>query len=1113
MGDDLDDSVELMREVLRTTPDEDPLKPRLLDRLGYFLFNRYIQTRAIDDLDEAILIARQAVNAPLEDELTKAGALLNFGIRIGERYKESQSVSDFDEALLALQQAGNGSDSQESAGACYHLGKLFRYKFQESQALADIDEAIRLTRLAVAAGHEQLGGRLAFLSHLDECLYDRYLITSDVGNLEEAIEVAREALDAAPEDHEEYPRLLINLGIRLGNDTNTTANLEEAIRCMRQAVDMLPGDHPGRAMALSNLGFHLGRRCGRLDTVADLDEAIRLSREAVEISPADDPERAMYLNNLGTQLNDKYLRSGNVASLNEAIQCSQEAVDATPEGHPDMVICLSNLGAQLGDRYARTTAFSDLEEAIQSLRRAVNATPRTHQNLAALLTLLASQLSRRYSRTNDEDDLEEAIRTTREALDRSPEGQPDRMERLDLLAILLDQKYLETGMVTDLKEAILVARQAVIATPQEHPIRANVLNNLGDELGNLYLRTGDMNDLEEAITYLQQAADLMSPDNPNLSAVLGNLGDQLNRRYSITGMAHDRRDAIAHYETALHLEHSFTLSRIWAGRSILDCAPDWQQAYEAASLTVDLIPRLSSRSIQNSDRRHTLGQVVGLASDVAAVALQAGQTPLVALRHLEQGRGVLGASMEEVRSDMLSLRDKEPELAEQFVRVRDELETGATTRRPRLDGEASSDVSLQALARRRYEARKEFDRLVAKIHSLPGFADFLLPPSEADIRAAARCGPVVVINVSKHRCDALLVETHQVRVVPLPQLSKDEVQEKAEEGNLESYEVLEWLWDKVTGPILHALGFGCAPPPSEEEGWPRVWWIPTGPLSKFPLHAAGYHHARSGETVLDRVMSSYASSIRALTTCRQRQQQQVQHPSSGATGKALLVAMEHTPGKDRLPSAPREVGVVRDLCESMSLQPVEPSRGNKEEVEACLRTCRIFHFAGHGGTDARDAGNSRLVLADGALHVSELLEIRLADELAPPFLAYLSACGTGRIRDEKSVDESVHLMSAFQLAGFRHVVGTLWSVVDDVCVDVARLTYRGLRDRGLTDASVCRGLHDASRALRDLGVEEPEDVEDGYLWSERDAARGPRDVDADHAGALASWAPYVHFGV
>ncbi|KAI7784768.1 hypothetical protein LA080_009087, partial [Diaporthe eres] len=111
VGDDLDEIVEYTREELRTTVDGDPARPRLLDGLGYLLFDRYIETRAMTDLDEAIHIARQAVNAPLEDESTKLAALLAFGIRIGERYSETQSASDFDEALRALQQAGNRSDN------------------------------------------------------------------------------------------------------------------------------------------------------------------------------------------------------------------------------------------------------------------------------------------------------------------------------------------------------------------------------------------------------------------------------------------------------------------------------------------------------------------------------------------------------------------------------------------------------------------------------------------------------------------------------------------------------------------------------------------------------------------------------------------------------------------------------------------------------------------------------------------------------------------------------------------------------------------------------------------------------------------------------------------
>jgi tetratricopeptide (TPR) repeat protein len=804
-----------------------------------------------------------------------------------------------------------------------------------------------------------------------------------------------------------------------------------------------------------------------------------------------------------------------MADLNEAIQYVQQAVDTTPEDHPHWAVYINNLGAQLGDRYLRMGAIADLEEAIQIIRQAIDVTPESHLSLVELLSNLGVQLGSRYSRTKAKADLREAIQLTRKGLDSTPEGHPNRIVQLDSLAILLGHTYSETRAIADLKEAIQAARQAVDVTPRDHQYRARILNNLGDELGNLYLRTADVADLEEAITYLQQAVETMPQENPDRSALLGNLGDQLNSRYTKTGAIEDRQNAIACYQASLNQANSYTLSRIWAGRSLLHCAllhcaPDWQQAYAAASLTVGLVPRLSSRSLRNSDRQHALSQVVGLASDAAAAALQTGQTPLVALGLLEQGRGVLGASLEEVRTDILNLRDKDRELAEQFLHLRDELET-AVTQNPQLV-DVNLETPWQARASRRYEARKEFDELVAKIQKLPGFENFLLPPSETEIKDATRCGPIVVINVSKYRCDALLVEPHQIRALALTQLSIEEVEEKAWRSDLGSHEVLEWLWDKVTRQVLDALGF--THPPSPDDSWPHVWWIPTGPLSKFPLHAAGYHSARSTETVLDRVMSSYASSIKTIIHGRQRQLQ----PATSV--QALLVAMEQTPRNDVLPFATKEVAMVRKLCGSMSFQPVEPGR-RKQDVESHLRDCRIFHFAGHGGTDEHDAFNSRLILEDGTLRVAELLEMNLLER--SPFLAYLSACGTGRIKDERSVDESIHLMSAFQLAGFRHVVGTLWEVRDELCVNMARITYEGMRDGAMTDESVCRGLHHASRMLRDQCLEVWSDTEDGSLPPERTilgrtsskkpkGAPSLRDVGVFDTG-LAPWAPYVHFGV
>jgi CHAT domain-containing protein len=61
-----------------------------------------------------------------------------------------------------------------------------------------------------------------------------------------------------------------------------------------------------------------------------------------------------------------------------------------------------------------------------------------------------------------------------------------------------------------------------------------------------------------------------------------------------------------------------------------------------------------------------------------------------------------------------------------------------------------------------------------------------------------------------------------------------------------------------------------------------------------------------------------------------------------------------------------------------------------------------------------------------------------------PFLAHLSACGTGQITDESFSDESIDLIAACQLAGFRHGIGTLWEANDKICVDIAKITYQSI---------------------------------------------------------------------
>lgn len=343
--------------------------------------------------------------------------------------------------------------------------------------------------------------------------------------------------------------------------------------------------------------------------------------------------------------------------------------------------------------------------------------------------------------------------------------------------------------------------------------------------------------------------------------------------------------------------------------------------------------------------------------------------------------------------------------------------------------------------------------LVEKIRRQPGFHHFLKPATIHDLMAAAISGPIIVINTSSHRCDAFLIEKDHIRVIKLPHLTIDEVTRRAVnlQDTSEMSFLLEWLWDAVCSPCLDALGFKD---PVSHDNWPHVWWIPTGSLSGFPLHAAG-RHMQAGEAVLDRVVSSYASSVKALIHGRQHH---VPKPTTQSQmDSAVLVAMQAPPGlgpSEDLPVAKAEVEMVEKLCPSLSLHPIIPPKRSDDVLEH-LKGCKIFHFAGYGDLDQKEPSKSYLLLDDRniePLTLGDLRESRLQEN--PPFLAYLSVRFFWATKPASLSDESIHLVSAIQSAGFRHVIGTFCEVSDKHCVHVATCFYETLREEGMTDAAV-----------------------------------------------------------
>jgi hypothetical protein len=437
----------------------------------------------------------------------------------------------------------------------------------------------------------------------------------------------------------------------------------------------------------------------------------------------------------------------------------------------------------------------------------------------------------------------------------------------------------------------------------------------------------------------------------------------------------------------------------WAPRAAAQ--DDWGSAAEGYRIAIEMLPHLAARDLQRDDQEHQLSTFPHLATAAAAAVLRSDGDPALAFELLEQGRGVMFAQAMRDQDELTALRDD-------------------TARR---------------------------DALTAQVKD----------------------GPVIAVNISGYGCHALVLTDQGVQAILLTGLTSQEVSNRAEAFRI-ALEVLDhpdfsaedrwaasrfisrtlgWLWDVVAKPVLDTLGLAPGTPGS---ALPRLWWMPTGMLCFLPLHAAGHHTRRDGSTVMDRVISSYTPTVRALR----------QAPKAPSTitpaAKSLVVAMSTTDGHHDLPGALREAADLRQLLPQVRV--LADGQASRAEVRKSIESSDIVHFACHAVSDVDHPSSSHLLLADGRLAVRDISALHTPDA----YLAFLSACSTGR-GSEELPEEAIHVSSAFQLAGFPHVIATLWPIADNAAVAIAEHVYQTLTET--PESGPARAVHAATRALRD----------------------------------------------
>jgi hypothetical protein len=391
-----------------------------------------------------------------------------------------------------------------------------------------------------------------------------------------------------------------------------------------------------------------------------------------------------------------------------------------------------------------------------------------------------------------------------------------------------------------------------------------------------------------------------------------------------------------------------------------------------------------------------------------------------------------------------------------------------------------TQVSAPNLARSDQE--RQWHDLLGTIRAQPGFANLLLPMSAEQIRAAATEGPVVMVNVSSHRSDALVVRPERITVVPLPFSRKSMEQnflefmvglemlvdaESLSQGQIEksngrTRETLRWAWGTIVNPVLSHLGISDSPIRGRRS---RLWWMPSTLLNFLPLHAA-YAEDDFGQqkSALDLVISSYTPTVKSLVQARARA---VTLDRGDGT---LVVAMAETPGQADLPGALEEAQFIQG--EFLGTVCLINERATRNEVLAKLVAHPWIHVSCHGHSDRTDPSASHLLVAKAA----ELSVLEIARQRVNGELAFLSACSTGA-PGLALVDESVHLAGAFQLAGYSHVLASMWPIVDDIALQIARHVYTLVSPGTASVAHSAAILHDAVQKIRADCPDEP------MLWA------------------------------
>lgn len=904
------------------------------------------------------------------------------------------------------------------------------------RAQGDYLSARHLHESVVAARQRVLGQEhpdtLTSISNLAATIYAQGDYSAARNLHERAVEVRRKKLGA---DHPDTLTSIANLAsvLQAQGDYSTAQSLLENVVNTRR--EKLGPQHPSSLTAMGNLAGVLYAQ-GDYEGARSLEEFV-LATLQEKLGP-EHPDTLIAAGNLAGTLRSQGDYEGARTLEESVVKIRRETIGAQ---HPDTVTAMANLAGTLRLQGDYEDARALEESVVETLREKLGA---RHPDTLTAMGNLAGTLQAQGDHEGARSLYEFVIESLKDMLGQE---HPSTLTALSNLGSTL-QAQGDYAAARSLFESILTARRERLGP--EHPDTITTIANLGSIL---YLQ-GDYHaarTLEEEVVALRRKR--LGPKHPDTLLAMNNLAITL---YSINALDDSKRLfeqvlAIRGADDVLGTDKEFTAIG-WLARVYRDLGKTKKaavaylralDALEAQTTTIGGSEEIRQNYKASYEEAYNEALEAVLAAGQKEEAFHVverfrAQSILRLLNEQTITHRELPADLEKRRSDLARRYDA-------LIRYRDTLHPGR------------DNAELHRVLDQQKKVRAERDRLNVEIRArAPRIDGLQSPPLRAhDVQEILDPG-TLLLSYKTGPQNTYLLTLAKDKDIAVHEISIDEITLSAQvrrffsELNSPSSKtdaseatLASWLYEKLLGKVP-----GLAEQIAQSK---RLLILPDGPLFYLPFAAL---LDENGIRLTEKTPISRVISATVFAQLQSRRQ-----PAKGELTMAAYGDPIYS-GRDRnvsvrgifdgwlqdLPHSAREVVEIAKLFDTV---PRLGADASEENVKTLGEEVDFVHFATHALTDPYDPLDSFIALSlsdnpereNGLLQAWEIYDsLRINADLVA-----LSGCQTA-LGPENDGEGPMSLSRAFQVAGARTVLASLWNVPDESTAELMIRFYRSLLD-------------------------------------------------------------------